>query len=357
MQEPTSTWEEVGTYDTYEMATSVEDKTWSKRDTYVAEGYTRYSFKCITSKGIQCHAKLKVFYMPHTQKFLVQKLGDHHQDCGVSARISNTKIKEEVLELYNVLKLKPKIINQRLLKLGKSISTNKISSIIHRGKALNGMQTTTELTALCASLLAENENLLIKLELKDQKPRICISHKNLISKFRSINHLHIDATYKLIDLGYPVVVIGTTDTNKHFHLVAICICEVESTGSYIWCMDSLKEFYCSLGFVFSPNNVVADCALEITKMQQTCFPGTKRTLCWAHVWRNMSNYITKLPRHFQADFSNDIKFIQKSSSAIIFDSAYDLLQKKWRAFNTTAEFFNEFSTNYFSSGKKVVQRI
>ncbi|KAI5154670.1 hypothetical protein ENBRE01_3432 [Enteropsectra breve] len=151
--------------------------------------------------------------------------------------------------MYETWKLKPKVIREKVLKSGVNINTSNISAIIHRGKSLKSSQTTTEMNALCESLSLANEDVLIKLEIQNQKPRICITHKGLINAFRAVNNLHIDATYKLIVLGYPVIIIGITDTNKHFYFLAVCICELESTNSYVWCIETLKEFYRMQGFI------------------------------------------------------------------------------------------------------------
>jgi hypothetical protein len=68
-----------------------------------------------------------------------------------------------------------------------------------------------------------------KIELISQVQKSSLTRANLIDYFQLLENLslakniHIDSTYKLIDLGYPVVVIGITDFRQVFQLSAIAL--------------------------------------------------------------------------------------------------------------------------------------
>ncbi|KAI5151318.1 hypothetical protein ENBRE01_2053, partial [Enteropsectra breve] len=103
--------------------------------------------------------------------------------------------------------------------------------------------------------------------------------------------LHIDGTYKLLDLGYPAIVLSVNDSQGSFHLCSICICEEESAESYCWCVISLMSFYLEQELNFNPKNIVGDSAPQISIMQRLLFPNASRVCCWAHVWCNISAII------------------------------------------------------------------
>jgi hypothetical protein len=68
-----------------------------------------------------------------------------------------------------------------------------------------------------------------KIELMSLVQKSSLTRANLIytfpaaRKFIARKNIHIDSTYNLIDLGYPVVVIGITDVRKVFQLSAIAL--------------------------------------------------------------------------------------------------------------------------------------
>ncbi|CAK1595795.1 unnamed protein product [Parnassius mnemosyne] len=55
------------------------------------------------------------------------------------------------------------------------------------------------------------------IEAEEPSFRLALSTKKLLNIACSTDILHIDATYKLIWQGFPVLVLGTTDKNRKFH--------------------------------------------------------------------------------------------------------------------------------------------
>ncbi|CAF3559016.1 unnamed protein product [Rotaria socialis] len=55
-------------------------------------------------------------------------------------------------------------------------------------------------------------------EKDDNKFRILISSLHLLNIISMSSHLCSDATYKLVWQSFPVLIVGTTDFNKAFHL-------------------------------------------------------------------------------------------------------------------------------------------
>lgn len=93
---------------------------------------------------------------------------------------------------------------------------------------------------------------------EEQYVRIFISTQRLLTIAVRVNHLHADATYKLIYEGYPVLLVGITDMNRSFHPCGIAITCSEKSEDYAFlfkswkisvkftctCSDFLKQYLC-----------------------------------------------------------------------------------------------------------------
>mgnify|MGYP002790673476 FL=1 len=54
-------------------------------------------------------------------------------------------------------------------------------------------------------------------------------------------HIHADATYKLTWQGFPILVCGTTDSNRKFHPFGITVCTNEKTEDFKFMFRSLID--------------------------------------------------------------------------------------------------------------------
>lgn len=69
----------------------------------------------------------------------------------------------------------------------------------------------------------------------------------------------IDATYKLNWLGFPLVILGTVDRQKHFHPLVFACCSHERTEDYEFVFACVKEaIKTHLGKDFEPEILIAD---------------------------------------------------------------------------------------------------
>ncbi|PVU84876.1 hypothetical protein BB559_007322 [Furculomyces boomerangus] len=102
--------------------------------------------------------------------------------------------------------------------------------------------------------------------------KILVTSKHLMSLTKHPKMLHIDATYRLIDLGYPVIVVGITDANGMFILIGIAIVSNESADTYFWVMDSLRQEIENKGGFLNPYHIIGDSAPSITNAIQKFNP-------------------------------------------------------------------------------------
>ena len=70
--------------------------------------------------------------------------------------------------------------------------------------------------------------------------RVFISTRHLLSlASKYVRILQADATYKLLWLGFPVLIIGISDMNKIFHPIGIALCKDEKTADFAFIFNSL----------------------------------------------------------------------------------------------------------------------
>jgi hypothetical protein len=108
-----------------------------------------------------------------------------------------------------------------------------------------------------------------------------------------VNHIHADATYKLIWQGYPVLVVGTTDKIRQFHPFGLCICSNEQTADFVFLFEAL-----GLGTakVFNnqicPNTIVCDDSPAIQNAFKQVFgEESVIVMCWFHMKKNVQKKV------------------------------------------------------------------
>ena len=117
--------------------------------------------------------------------------------------------------------------------------------------------------------------------------KILIASKQGIHYFAQSQNFHLDATYRLIDLGHPVLVLGITDLQNKFILVALAVATHEDFETYKWCTEKLIGEANLLGLCIMPKTIISDSAPQLTALANFSSFITKRTRCWAHVLRNI----------------------------------------------------------------------
>lgn len=93
--------------------------------------------------------------------------------------------------------------------------------------------------------------------------RFFLTTKNLVTHLNVASN-HADATYKQIWQGFPVLIIGTTDQDRHFHELGLAVCTNERAEDFEFIFNAIKkasELYC--GKPFNPNVLVCDAAKAI----------------------------------------------------------------------------------------------
>ena len=53
--------------------------------------------------------------------------------------------------------------------------------------------------------------------------------------------IHVDSTYKIVYQGYPLIVIGATDEDRHFHLIGFQLSDSEAQLEFEFLFNSVLK--------------------------------------------------------------------------------------------------------------------
>lgn len=147
----------------------------------------------------------------------------------------------------------------------------------------------------------------------DEKPeastfRFFVSTKRILRNAIGCRLIHCDATYKLIWQGFPVLTLGTTDSDRKFHPFGACVSTNERSEDFAFLFQSLIDIVKQLfDGDFDPEILIKDAADSIGNGYTKALPHrTKREniiMCWAHLRRAVSK---KLPEFL--DTRNKMNF-------------------------------------------------
>lgn len=131
---------------------------------------------------------------------------------------------------------------------------------------------------------------------ENSKFRFFVSTKLLLKSAVTVDKMHTDATYKLIWQGFPVLLFGTTDSNRKFHPFGASVCTNERAEDFKFIFQSLKDKVMELfEEEIKPGVLICDAADSIHNGWKEVFPlhVNDIIMCWAHVRRAISKNLPK----------------------------------------------------------------
>lgn len=74
----------------------------------------------------------------------------------------------------------------------------------------------------------------------NESPFLCfLPTKNTTRKCESLNFFHFNFTFKCLFPELPVLVLGGSDLNRRFYIISLVICEKETSGAVLFCLNTL----------------------------------------------------------------------------------------------------------------------
>lgn len=316
---------------------------------YQAQGHKKI-YRCgkVKRRGLQCSAgifTLENFAPNNTTIKLFRKNLDHNCEHSLNkvTQVSD-EVREMVINKYrNGDKLQAILYTLRENPDIVQPTKNQVANIIdsyRKKKHGDPNITLTDLEKFAHDRkdVPEDDDVGFVINFERSKPgsnekmfRIFYSTKRLLRTALLSKVIHADGTYKLTIQGFPVLVVGTSDLSKHFHLSGMAICTNETAGDYKFLFESLKIGIALVSSeVFVPKVLVADAARAITIGFEENFGGNgiTRVNCFAHLMMNADKR-----KYHSSDnklqIKNDIRKLRFAYSESIFKVGSDLFLKKW----------------------------
>lgn len=177
------------------------------------------------------------------------------------------------------------------------------------------------------------------------EPSFCfaVTSPRLLEQSQNTDHLCVDATYKIVWEGFPLLVFGRTDRNRSFHLIAAAMTSDEKMASFYFVFDLLKKEG------YNPNILISDAANAIRNAFTHVF-GEESILkmCWTHMRTNVEKYLNLVEQEHRKDIVSDLDSLQLCPDVETFTTGKDLFVKKWSALGQS-RFLDYMNGLWFSS--------
>jgi hypothetical protein len=170
----------------------------------------------------------------------------------------------------------------------------------------------------------------------------------------------VDGTYSLLDIGFPVLKLGTVDALHRYADVCLCISRHEDEAAFHKMILSVKEaVFMFYNFVMKPICSVPDKARSIFNALQNIFPATetypgiKIAICYFHNKQAIETNKGKFSsEEKKIVFSKDVEQLHALTSTDAVENALLLFAKKWarKEKEATAWYMKEWGlTNFHAS--------
>ncbi|KAG3002328.1 hypothetical protein PC128_g13363 [Phytophthora cactorum] len=134
---------------------------------------------------------------------------------------------------------------------------------------------------------------------------------------------HMDATFKLNQVAYPVIVYGVSDRCRSLHLVALFVTSRRLEGLYMKALASLRKVFTAvIGQQLLVNYVKADAEAAQQNAANQGFgvdSDYAYLLCFYHVMAKVHEKLKDIPGSLCERMVADIYDLQFASSKVVYD--------------------------------------
>ena len=172
-------------------------------------------------------------------------------------------------------------------------------------------------------------------ENEDDIFRFFVSTRRLINFSSNLKTtIQTDATYKLVWQGFPILLVGGSDSDRVFHPLGIAVCSREAHFDYKFLFDALQlgRSRLELPPLSLGLSLMADAADSITNGFKESFVGSTgvRGVCWFHVKKAVDKHLNCVKDlNKRQEIISDIVSLQVTQTRLLFDSASKLFLEKW----------------------------
>ncbi|OWZ20201.1 LOW QUALITY PROTEIN: hypothetical protein PHMEG_0005401 [Phytophthora megakarya] len=156
---------------------------------------------------------------------------------------------------------------------------------------------------------------------------------------------HVDATYKLTQVGYPVIVVGLSDRARRFHLLGIFIVSQQKEEQHTEVLVSLRNIFAVIT-VLRVRYVMGDAdAAQWNAVDSVFGLDCEYTflMCYFHVAKKVFEKTRSLIQARASQVMEDIHDLHFTPDEEAFHSKLVEVQERWAKSNELSEFSMYFS--------------
>lgn len=280
----------------------------------------KITYRCtfVKYRGPQCAAAVHLLFDSTNQSVHLYRTDSphNHDDENVKSNAVNKisgELATEIRSMYN-MGMKPKAILYNLVRKGfappkkeklvtflATLRKDKFGSEkLHYGTLEQWLKENSKVQDDVNSPFVIDYAVNVDEENVDKsKFRFLVSTKTLIQNAIGAERFHTDATYKLTWQGYPVLIIGMTDSDRKFHPFGVCVSTNECAVDFEFVFRALKNAGEQLFSAdIEPKVLICDAGKSIHKGFSTVYPHLTAhiVMCWAHMRKNVSKNFSKYIR-------------------------------------------------------------
>ena len=99
---------------------------------------------------------------------------------------------------------------------------------------------------------------------------------------------HFDCTYKIVKVGYPLIVFGISDISRKFYPVCFMFTSHETSRDFKNFFRSLQKLTNMLNILFNPEYMCIDACRALANAIEKIFPSCNILMCWFHLKYNVN---------------------------------------------------------------------
>lgn len=190
--------------------------------------------------------------------------------------------------------------------------------------------------------------------------RIFVSTPRLLRSAADATTIHADATHKVTTERLPLLVVGSTDMTRKFHLIGITLASRETTEDYAFMFAAMKFGVQKITTRdIKPTALVSDADPAIHNGFRQIFDIDTHIMCYAHVMGNVDRKYKFSSKKNKNRFQHDLRALRKSYDDKMFDTGCKLFMKKWKNKEVAASalleksFFHKNNKWYHGSAYRV----
>jgi hypothetical protein len=249
-------WDIEETFESYQEALQFIKDKWTYQKTHDTKTGDKKYYKCAITRS--CKARIHLHILDDSQTVnLYRDSQDHaHHIISLENKRLRKEIKDKILELYALKVTQPLNIIYSLRKQGLvNLPTPKqITNFLARTKKkLNGQASINykQFSEFCLSHTNTpqssdlNKAFIVNFEVdacqnKNQRIRMVVSTRYLLELASRNRFGCVDATYKLVYQGHPIILAGHVDKRRHFHPTCLAITTGENNEDFSFILRSVQ---------------------------------------------------------------------------------------------------------------------